>query len=73
MPCKHNVTRIVVGKPSQPRWREFLRPPLVDQIIRLSGTIDVYVVSIEPAETEAGSAAGKAARSRSPCLATWQA
>jgi two-component system, OmpR family, sensor histidine kinase KdpD len=43
---KNNVTKIVVGKPTKPRWREFLQPPLVDQIIRLSGTIDVYVVSI---------------------------
>jgi two-component system sensor histidine kinase KdpD len=44
--AKNNVTKIVVGKPTKPRWREFLSPPLVDQIIRLSGTIDVYVVSI---------------------------
>jgi two-component system, OmpR family, sensor histidine kinase KdpD len=42
----NNVTKIVVGKPAKPRWREFLRPPLVDQIIRLSGSIDVHVVSI---------------------------
>lgn len=48
---KRNVTRIVVGKPAKPRWREFLHPPIVDQIIRLSGTIDVYVVSIESAST----------------------
>ncbi|HTG81860.1 MAG TPA: sensor histidine kinase KdpD, partial [Geobacteraceae bacterium] len=34
---KNNVTKIVVGKPSRPRWQEFLRTPLVDQIIRLSG------------------------------------
>jgi two-component system sensor histidine kinase KdpD len=47
---KNNVTKIVVGKPTKPRWREFLRPPLVDQIIRLSGTIDVHVVSIAEAE-----------------------
>lgn len=44
---KNNVTKIVVGKPAKPRWREFLRQPLVDQIIRLSGPIDVHVVSIE--------------------------
>jgi two-component system sensor histidine kinase KdpD len=43
---KNHVTKIVVGKPSKPRWREFLRQPLVDQIIRLSGSIDVHVVSI---------------------------
>ncbi|HEY6872761.1 MAG TPA: sensor histidine kinase KdpD [Geobacteraceae bacterium] len=53
----HNVTKIVVGKPTKPRWREFLRTPLVDQIIRLSGTVDVYVVSIEPGETRRGGVA----------------
>ncbi len=54
---KHNITKIVVGKPSKPRWLEFLHPPLVDQIIRRSGTIDIYVVSIEPAEMKQGTAA----------------
>jgi two-component system sensor histidine kinase KdpD len=54
---KHNITRIVVGKPTKPRWREFLLPPTVDQLIRLSGTIDVYVVSIKPSESMPGSAA----------------
>lgn len=44
---RQNVTKIVVGKPTRPRWREFIIPPLVDQLIRLSGDIDVYVVSIE--------------------------
>lgn len=42
---RHNITRIVVGKPSKPRWRELLRPPIVDQLIRLSGAIHVHVVS----------------------------
>jgi two-component system sensor histidine kinase KdpD len=42
---RHNVTRIVMGKPTRPRWREFLRPPVVDQVIRRSGPIDVVVVS----------------------------
>lgn len=46
--AKHNITKIVVGKPSKPRWRELLQPPLVDRIIRCSGTIDVVVVSFEP-------------------------
>ena len=44
---RHNVTRIVVGKPTKPRWRELLRPPIVDQIIRLSGSIHVHVVSFK--------------------------
>jgi two-component system sensor histidine kinase KdpD len=47
---RHNITRIVVGKPTKPRWREFLLPPTVDQLIRQSGAIDVYVVSISTPE-----------------------
>ena len=43
---RHNVTRIIVGKPAKSRWRELFRPPIVDQIIRLSGAIHVHVVSI---------------------------
>ena len=45
--ARHNVTRIVVGKPTKSRWRELLRPPIVDQIIRLSGAIHVHVVSFK--------------------------
>ena len=53
---KNNVTKIVVGKPTKPRWREFLSQPLVDRIIRLSGNIDVQVVSIS--EEQKGSPKG---------------
>ena len=42
---QHNVTKIIVGKPLMPRWAEMLRGAVVDQIIRQSGTIDVYVIS----------------------------
>jgi two-component system sensor histidine kinase KdpD len=41
----HNVTKIVAGKPLQPRWLELLRGSIVDQIIRHSQDIDVYVIS----------------------------
>ena len=44
---EHNVTQIVAGKP--PRrglWARFT-PDLVDQLISLSGSIDVYVISAE--------------------------
>ncbi|HEY3308335.1 MAG TPA: sensor histidine kinase KdpD [Desulfuromonadaceae bacterium] len=44
---RHNVTKIVVGKPSRPRWKEMLQQPIVDQVIRRSGVIDVVVVSFE--------------------------
>lgn len=42
---KHNVTKIVVGKPVRPRWRELLSGSVVDQFIYSSGNIDVYVIS----------------------------
>ncbi len=53
---RHNITKIVVGKPTKPRWREFLIPPIVDQLIRLSGAIDIYVVSIAPTDLRPGAA-----------------
>jgi two-component system sensor histidine kinase KdpD len=45
---QHNISKIVVGKPSRSRWRDRLRPSLVDEIARNSGDIDVYVISGEP-------------------------
>lgn len=42
---KHNVTKLIVGKPIRPRWYELLRGSIVDQIIRESGPIDVHVIS----------------------------
>lgn len=46
-----NVTKIVVGKPIKPRWRELLFGSVVDDLIRHSGAIDVYVISGERGET----------------------
>jgi len=45
---KHNVTKIIAGKPVRPRWYELLRGAVVDQIIRESGPIDVYIISGAP-------------------------
>ena len=42
-----NVSKIIVGKPSRSRWRDRLKPTLVDDIVRGSGTIDVYVITGE--------------------------
>jgi two-component system sensor histidine kinase KdpD len=39
-----NITRIVVGKPRQPRWTGFLWRSPVDALVRLSGEIDIYVI-----------------------------
>ena len=44
---EHNITKIIAGKPFRPRWFEMLRGSVIDQIIRSSGSIDVYVVSGE--------------------------
>ncbi len=43
----HNITKIIAGKPLRPRWQEILRGSLVDQLIRASGEIDVYVINAE--------------------------
>lgn len=45
---RHNITKIVVGKPTLPRWREWLRGSIVDELIRRSGEIDVHVVKGGP-------------------------
>ena len=42
---KRNVTKIVVGKPTHPRWKDFLRRSFLDDLVRKSREIDVYVIS----------------------------
>ena len=54
---KHNVTRIIVGKPTHSRFRDRLRGSLVDDIVRGSGAIDVHVTG--------GDAAGDISRAPS--------
>ena len=41
----HNVTRLVAGKPTHPRWRDRLRGSLHDDLIRGSGAIEVLVLA----------------------------
>ncbi len=45
---KRNATKIVVGKPTRPRWLDVLRPSFLDDIVRKSLEIDVYVISGQP-------------------------
>jgi len=42
---KYNITKIIAGKPLCPKWKEIIKGSIVDQIIRRSGSIDVYVVT----------------------------
>jgi len=44
---RHNITKIVMGKPNKPRWRELLQMPVVDRVIRRSGAVDVVIVSFD--------------------------
>jgi two-component system sensor histidine kinase KdpD len=40
-----NVTKIVLGKPTHPRWRDLFRVSFLEEIVRSSGDVDVYVIS----------------------------
>jgi len=40
-----NVSRIIVGKPTHARWKDKLFGSPLDEIVRGSGDIDVYVIS----------------------------
>ncbi len=41
----HNVTKIIAGKPTHGRWRDKIFGSLLDQLVRGSGDIDVYVIT----------------------------
>jgi two-component system sensor histidine kinase KdpD len=72
-----NVGKIVVGKTERPRWKELLFGSFIDNLIRESGDIDVYVVrgddsasgalgrSGEIEQTQVGSGRGLGSSSRS--------
>jgi two-component system sensor histidine kinase KdpD len=42
---KRNVTKIVIGKPTHPRWKDLFGPSFLDVLVRTSGEADVYVIS----------------------------
>ena len=41
----HNVTQIVVGKATRPRWFEILHGSVVHELVRRSGNISVHVIA----------------------------
>ncbi|HTA63906.1 MAG TPA: sensor histidine kinase KdpD, partial [Xanthomonadaceae bacterium] len=45
-----NISKIIVGKPLTARWRDRLKRSLVDELIRASGHIDIYVITGEAGE-----------------------
>lgn len=61
----HNVTQIIIGKPLRPRWQEWLRGSIPDQLIRASGPVDIHIISSEP---EAGRVAERPRPRLGRCL-----
>ncbi len=57
--ARHNITKIVMGKPNKPRWREIITPPVVDRLIRRSGAVDVVIVSFEKDRSDTTTTATK--------------
>jgi two-component system sensor histidine kinase KdpD len=47
---QRHITRIVVGKPRQLPWKAIFRGSPVDDLVRLSGEIDVEVIAAEISE-----------------------
>lgn len=47
-----NVTKILIGKTNQPRWRRLLVGTVVDDLLENSGDIDVYVIHGEVEKSE---------------------
>ena len=48
---ERNVSKIIVGKPAHPRWRDLLFGSMLDDLMRRSGEIDVYVITGEPSQS----------------------
>jgi two-component system sensor histidine kinase KdpD len=58
---KHNVTRLIIGKPTHSRMLDRLRGSLLDEVVRGSGDIDVHVISGDVApDAEERTASGSA-------------
>ena len=64
---KRNVTKIVVGKPTHPRWRNLIKPSFLDELVRHSREIDVYVISgVAPVESAGAAPEGESPESAKP-------
>ena len=47
---QRNVSKIVSGKPVRSRWKDIFFKSPVDELVRMSGDIDIYVITGEPGE-----------------------
>jgi len=46
-----NVTKIIVGKPVRPRWKEWVFGSVVAELVQQSGETDIYVITGEAGES----------------------
>ncbi len=63
---RRNVTKVVVGKPAEPRWRTLLHGSFVERLVRGSGDIDVFVISGKPEDEAKREPAPRVRHSRWP-------
>lgn len=49
-----NVTKIIIGKPTHPRWKDKIFGSMLDEVVRGSGDIDVYVITGDTGEPVPG-------------------
>jgi two-component system sensor histidine kinase KdpD len=47
---QRNISKIIVGKPTHPRWKDKLLGSQLDEIVRGSGDIEIYVITGDSAE-----------------------
>lgn len=59
---EHNVTRIVIGKPTHSRWRDQLKGSLVNQLVRGSGDIEVHFIAGDEPPVSEGARAARPSR-----------
>jgi two-component system sensor histidine kinase KdpD len=49
---RHKITKIIAGKPSHSSWKDILFGSDVDELVRMSGEIDIYFITGEPGESK---------------------
>jgi two-component system, OmpR family, sensor histidine kinase KdpD len=49
---RHKITKIVAGKPNHYRWKDILFGSEVDELVRMSGEIDVHFITGKPGESK---------------------
>jgi two-component system sensor histidine kinase KdpD len=64
-----NVTHVVVGKPTHPKWRDWFRLTFLEEIVRGSPDVDIHVISGERGESKPVEAPPASAKTRAPELA----